>query len=99
MKRNQSAPRFGVSSLQKPSNNGRPRMSLEKVYEVKINREQLLDLAAMHLHAMGVGKNKEIMIVDIKGFPFSEMVPIRYKLKEVNKPVDQSGEKEDAKMV
>lgn len=57
-------------------------MSLKKVSQVKVNRTQIMDLIAMHLHAMGISPRKEIDIVDIAGMPNTEMLIIRYKTQE-----------------
>jgi hypothetical protein len=62
-------------------------MNLNKVYQIEVNRSQLLDVLAMHLHAMGIAPKSEINIIDILGLPTTEMVKVRYKKEEQVTPV------------
>lgn len=57
-------------------------MNSKKISQVKVNRTQIMDLIASHLHAMGISPRKEIDIVDIAGMPNTEMLIIRYKTQE-----------------
>jgi hypothetical protein len=90
-------PKFGRSSPRSPSKNGRPDMNSSKWRTVQVPQKTIEDLIASHLYAMrGMDKREIIdmgipLVADDQG-----MVTIKIKMKEVNKPVDQSGEKENA---
>lgn len=57
-----------------------------KVLQQSINRSQLYDLLAMHLHALGIAPKKEITIISIDGLPLTEMIKVRYQQTEVSRP-------------
>ena len=73
-------------------------MNSTKWREVTIPREIIIDRIATHLYEFRVSDNRDITELEIPALMDIPEIQIKYKLKEVKKPVDQSGEMENAKM-
>ena len=73
-------------------------MSFEKYKEVSISRELLEQFIIEKLYSMRLVP-QDAEIESIEGLPKTPHVPIKFKIKKEDKPVDQIGVKqEDAKM-
>src|SRR5258706_15948183 len=81
--RKQTAPqKFGASSPQSPSKNGRPDVNSNKWRTVEIPRENIIDLVASHLYAMRGLTKKEITEIEIPDLLNEEFIQVKIKLKE-----------------